>query len=397
MHIVYVSTQFVSITLTGGLGNHLLRMGLSLVEMGHRPTIMMISDRDETEEYRGIQLVRVSGKRTALPRRLLAGTVHANAYQSKRFRAALRSLHAREPIDIVQYTNYRATALYREPSIPAVMRISSYRPLWDPLHPSASQSMKRRHAARLETRSFYSVDGIFAPSRVLAEAIRRDTGMSVEVIEPPFLMDEPKRDTSLLAEMAGKRPFFFFAGSLTRRKGAEAIAEAIYPLLSKYTEHRFLFIGKTENEAGQSTLDAVRAAAGDHADRVLHHPPVHHGKLYPFYEQSSLVILPSIIDNIANTALEAMSLGAIVVGTDGGSFEQLITDGQNGFLCKPGDADSLLLAIDRAEALSQVERQRIGRRAQERIAKLSPDRKIPELLSYYYRIIEEHRVRAPRR
>lgn len=387
MHIAFISTQFVSLSLTGGLGNHLQRVGLSLVAMGHKPTILMISDKDDDEEYQGIRLIRIGAKPASVLRRIGAGTLHANAYQSKRFRRALLKLHKRDPIDICQYTNYRATAIYREPSIPAVMRISSYRPLWDPLHPKAAKSLRRRYAAYLERRSFEKVDAIYAPSRVLAQTITKDTGFPVKVIEPPFVMDVLDRDESLLKDVVGVSPFFLFAGSLTRRKGAEAITKAIPHLLSKYPDHLFVFVGKTEETVSSDTIEEARRAAGNASQRIVHHGPVPHHKLYPFYERADLVLLPSIIDNIANTALEAMALGASVVGTDGGSFEQLIEDGTNGFLCEPGNAQSLLKAVDRGMEMSSSERIALGQRAKKRIEELAPEKTIPQLLDYYRSVV----------
>src|ERR1051326_7456438 len=50
------------------------------------------------------------------------------------------------------------------------------------------------------------------------------------------------------------------------------------------------------------------------------------------YRASASVVLPSLIDNLPNSCLEAMGLGRVVIGTKGTSFEELITDEANGFL-----------------------------------------------------------------
>lgn len=379
--------------LVGGLGNYLLRVGLALKERGHQPTVFLISTHSAVEDYRGIRYIQVAGKNHHALRRLARGTRHANAYHSRLLADAIARLHREEPIDIVQYTNYRATALYRRPEMPAVMRISSYRPLWDPFHPTAEASRSRRIAARLEDASLRTVDAVYSPSRVLAEAITADTGIRVDVIEPPFVMDEVELDRSIVESTVGTSPFLLFAGHLTRRKGVDAIATGIEAILERHPDHLFVFVGRSDTYGGgvpgiEDTHDLVRRRAGAHADRLRFVQPIPHRQLYAFYERAAAVVLPSVIDNIANTALEAMALGAVVVGTDGGSFEQLIVEGASGFLCKPDDGPSLVAAVDRALAIDAAQRRTIGEAARRRIGELAPDITVPKLLDYYRGVID---------
>ena len=39
--------------------------------------------------------------------------------------------------------------------------------------------------------------------------------------------------------------------------------------------------------------------------------------------------------------LEAMAQGCIVIASKGGGFDGINVDGQNGFLCEPGDSEQL--------------------------------------------------------
>lgn len=391
MHIAFVSTQFMSASLVGGLGNYLLRAGLALQEVGHEPTVFMIADEANEETYRGIRLIRVAGKRHSPIARLLHGDLHANAYHSRLLNHAIKRVHRATPIDVVQFTNYRATALRRAKEIPAVIRVSSYRPYWDRFHPTAAKSRSRRLAARLEERAFYKADAVYSPSQVLADAISKDLGIRVDVIEPPFVMDAQRLDESVLREVTAGQPFFLYAGHLTRRKGVLVIRDALRRILDTHPTHRFVFVGRTDAKGERITPELFLDAAREHADRLHFVGTLQHEALYPFYREADAVLLPSIIDNIANTGLEAMAMGGLVVGTDGGSFEQLIDDGISGFLCKPEDADSLVEAVNRAMRVDAKDCLRIREAAKNRIEELRPDQKIADLVEYYQAVIAKER------
>jgi len=78
-------------------------------------------------------------------------------------------------------------------------------------------------------------------------------------------------------------------------------------------------------------------------------------------------------------------LGKVVIGTEGTSFEELITDGVNGFLVQPDDpealADKMIAAWtdDRVAAMSAA--------AKEKALEFAPEKTIPSLLSYYSEVL----------
>ncbi len=49
------------------------------------------------------------------------------------------------------------------------------------------------------------------------------------------------------------------------------------------------------------------------------------------------------MDNFPNACIEAMYFSKVVIGTDGASFEQLITHGKNGLLCRIGDSPDVVV------------------------------------------------------
>jgi glycosyltransferase involved in cell wall biosynthesis len=135
-------------------------------------------------------------------------------------------------------------------------------------------------------------------------------------------------------------------------------------------------------------MEYIFDKAGSERHRVLHFESMRHEALYPIIKNAHAVILPSRIDNFPNTCLEAMYFGQIVVGTRGTSFEQLIDDGVSGFLCPPDDPKSLLKVTQKALNLSNLQREAMSKNAKNRIAALSPEKVIPELIHFYKSVIQ---------
>lgn len=138
-------------------------------------------------------------------------------------------------------------------------------------------------------------------------------------------------------------------------------------------------------------MDRVFRHAAEYADRVLWIPAQPHETLYPIIARACAVVLPSRIDNFPNACIEAMALERIVIGTRGNGFEQLITDGESGFLCEVDDAAGLLATIERVLALTSDTSRSIGRRAEERIRILAPENTVSALLDCYLDAMDMHR------
>ena len=68
----------------------------------------------------------------------------------------------------------------------------------------------------------------------------------------------------------------------------------------------------------------------------------------------------------------------------------MIDDNFSGFLCQPGDSESLLGAMQRAVALSDDEAAEMGARARERINQLRPEVVVAQLLEFYREVIAAH-------
>ncbi len=80
-------------------------------------------------------------------------------------------------------------------------------------------------------------------------------------------------------------------------------------------------------------------------------------------KKADLILLPSLIEGISISILEAMSLGKIVAATKVGGNPEIIKDGINGFLFKPKSSNLIIKTIDRILKLNQSSKKIISRNA----------------------------------
>jgi len=392
MRIAFVTPEYITEkNWDGGLANHLGRVCPALAEMGHEVVVVVASHLEGKIIQDGVEVCRVRGSATALSwmnRSTLWKLQDANRwiFQSWAFNRAVARFHRDRPFDLVQYASYTATGLFRLKSVPSVVRVSSYEPLLQKAY-EVPATPDNRLRGWLDKVAIRRVDGIFGPSRLIAEVVEKETGRPVEVIEPPFTLDRREWDEQPYRDQLEGKKYLLFFGTLGVLKGVCTIAEVLQSLLEANPELNLVLIGKNTNYQGRPIIDYVWEKAGSFRGRVLYLGKMKHCQLHPIISHATAVVLPSRIDNLPNTCLEAMALKRIVIGSRGASFEQLIEDGKNGFLCPPDSPEELLAMIKKALELSASERRDMGDKAAKRVEKLRPETAISYLVDYYRDVI----------
>lgn len=215
-----------------------------------------------------------------------------------------------------------------------------------------SRRLWRRRRAALETIAENRLT-IVAPSRWLADAARQSKLFSrfrVEVI--PYGLDTDvfcPRDRSVAREALGiptaARVVLFVCDRMAnRRKGFSLLLDAL-SRLGNVPNLWLLSIGNGERLAGTAFPHRHIPFIDD--DRLLS----------VFYSAADLFVIPSIQDNLPNTALEATACGVPIVGFDVGGIPDIVQGHRNGRAVPVGDTAAMAAAIH--EILGDAERRRV--------------------------------------
>jgi glycosyltransferase involved in cell wall biosynthesis len=398
MRIALVTIEYVTEpNFAGGLSNYTHKVALGLKELGHTPEVFVYGKSSEVFEHAGIRIERCPPQHNLkirlldrLARRLLKNSkepfVEALGYSwgAEKF---LRRRHSSSPFDLIHYTHLNGSGVFLRRSIPSVVRLSSFRDLW--LEHGFVQNPAHIYG---EDRSIRRAHGLISPSNWVGAYVSEKFARPVEVIESPFVPTARHPDDSIYRKhLTGITKYGLYFGSLTKYKGIYVLAESLKKFLEERPDYHFVFVGRDMyGDPGDPHWQRICRVVGRSQDRLHRLESLPHNQLFPIVEHAAFVALPSLADNLPNTALEAMATGKVVIGTDGRSFEQLIKDGISGYLCQPGDSESLLVAMRRASELSNVKAAAMGEKARARIDLLRPEIAVAKLVDFYREVIAAH-------
>ena len=396
MNIAFLTPEYVTEKkFDGGLANYLYRVAQGMKQRGHHVEIFTKSDKNETISHQGILVHRIKVNSfifkfiNHLTRYRFRNSLYILS-QSYCLRKNLLRRHREQPFDIVQPTSYLACGLLSTFSRPApiITRISSYEPLWRKFY-SKRLTSDQRLIEWLELFALRRSNAVYAPSTFLSHILREKANIKADVLRPPFLLETNDFDESIYREhLAGKKYFIFF-GTIGLLKGGEVLARCLPTILSQYPEMYFVFVGKdSASPNSHSMLQYILQRAGAYKKQIIYLGVLRHSQLYPIVRYSRAAVLPSLVDNLPNTMLEAIALGKVVIGTKGTSFEEFIDDGISGILVEPNNPLELGQAMQRVWVMSNEERENIGKVAQERVALLSPERTCNSLEQYFQKFIK---------
>ena len=318
-----------------------------------------------------------------------------NLYRSYIYNKTINEINKAERVNIIQYSAMYNLALFRNRKIPAIIRLSEYPVLWRKAGSEKDFSIKealeeKRLDEELQVYAYKKVDNIIAPSYLLKSIVETRVNKKIEVIESPVLIGKSVDfyQQHFCEERLKGKKYFLYYGGISARKEAHIVAEIIPKILDLYPEYYFVTAGKCQiipfDRKKRNFLEIIEELPQNYHDRCLYLGNIDdRDRLFSVVANCDICVLPTRIDNLPNTVIESMGLRKVIVSTDKTSVEQLITDGENGFLCKVDDPESLIQKIQAAMRLSDKERIQMGEKAEERVNNMRPDVVYDKMMNIY--------------
>lgn len=315
----------------GGVERHVEEIGARLVERGHEVTVFVRPNYTENppDEYRGM---RVQSVRTV-------GTKHLDAI----VHSGASTLRAAGRYDIVHYHA-------QGPGVPAVIpRYLSRSKVIQTIHGLDSQRSKWGGAAQkmlsvAEWMSARVPDGTIVVSQALADHYRteydRDTWVIPNGVIPPT--KKPPHEITQQFDLVGG-DYVLFVGRFVPEKAPDLLMEAFRDVA---TDARLVLAGGSSFT--DDFVDRLNLL-GSRDPRVIMPGYVYGDLLDELYTNAAVFVLPSSLEGLPLTLLEAASYDTPLIASDIPPHAEIITNSGPGHRLFPsGDRGALTSAIGQA-------------------------------------------------
>lgn len=391
MHIVMVTAFFTdnSYTPLSGMPRYVYKISDLLQQCGHQVEIVAGSTNNRKWVYKGVKVYNAQWHGTMYgPKKDVAADIFRREFAIQK---VLHEIDKKETIDIVQYAGWSGVGFLHSLKCPSVLRLSTY----SKVQYNQSEVFKKN----VEIYSFWErmsgrrADGVIAPGELLGREFEKDISRKVTIMETPF-SNNVKETQSFYEANLKNMEYMMFYGMASKDKGFETIGDMLVKFFAVNSEMNFVFAGWDVKTGDESAVQKLKGKLGKNAERVIYLGIIPQEQLYPVIRHSEFVLVPSLIDNLPNACLEALSLDKIVIGTYNTSLEQMICDGENGFLTFPGDSDSLYEAVIKASSLSEDQKQQMSEKNKIIMKKYAPEVAVKKLENYYNMLIKNRRCRS---
>lgn len=390
-HIVYITREYPPSFRAGGIATYVQEMANILIKNGWKVTVISASDntlKDSIVNENGVTVIRLSGGDFFL------GNVEKNLFLIKKLRLIYRFFSYRykirqvvqniEDISLIEAPEYGAEGLFLlNLKIPLVVRLHCPM-LLDRLTLTKKKltffNFHYYWLGYLELWVVKKAENITSCSQAIKRWFVEEIKIEQSKIKTIYNSIKVADSINHLS-IKSENYTVFFAGSILEEKGVGELIEAIQILRKKGYDINLILAGKMAKYAQDLQLKL-------HTEQINWYKFLGHvsdrNELVCYYQNANVCCFPSWWESLPYVCLEAMSFGAIVVGTTKSGFEEIINEGISGFLCPPQNATLLAETIEKALNLSTDERKLMAKNAIENIKNRFSETVVQENINYYH-------------
>lgn len=399
MRIAIVSQEYPPETACGGIGTQNYAKAHGLTALGHDVHVISHSTDDRQHVYADgeVQIIRIPGFDNRLP--IATEEVRWITY-SANVAAAVADLHARKPLDLVEFADWGSEAYIHLLNQTVWNRIPTVIHLHGPIVMFAHAigwpdplSQFYEVASMMEATCLQRADAVFSSSRCSAEWCERFHGLDARLIPVMHTGVDTNVFYPLEVDKA-ENPTILFVGKIEPNKGVELLVDAACTLVHRIPNLRLRLLGRGNpvfakklahrvNEAGCPELLEL-AGYVDHAQL-----PNHLSRAHVFAAPSEYEGGPGFV------YLEAMACGLPVIGCSGSGASEAVRPGETGLLIPPRNLDALVEALECLLADTRLCHQ-LGRNAAKYVAReCNRADCIRRIEAYYSKVISHRQTKEP--
>ena len=400
MDIAFLTPEYphTQTGVSGGIGTSIRALALALVKLNHGVIILLYGQKqDGSFEDEGIKVeciknVKVKGLSWWLTRKKLERIINTH--------------HANATIDLVEAPDWTGITSFIKPKkCPVIIRMNGSDTYFCHLENRPSKWINRFY----EGRAMQKADGLISVSRFTGELSLKLFGLSrsFEVIPNGVNLDQfhgaPSNELSnidkskdeLKNQLSLNKKTILYFGTLIRKKGMLELPHIFNQIQQLHPEVELLLIGKDSGDVksgSKSTWALMEPLFSESAiKQVRYLGPVVHEKIKENISRAEVCVFPSFAEAFPLSWLEAMLMGKAIVASNIGWAQEMIEDGEQGFLVNPKNHTEFAHRVSQFLENKDLA-QKMGKNAQERVKKEFSSHEIAKQSLAYYDKILSHGV-----
>ncbi|HEU4496840.1 MAG TPA: glycosyltransferase family 4 protein [Flavobacterium sp.] len=377
MHIAFLTPEYPhKETLhTGGIGTSIKNLAEALVEKGVSVSVIVYSQKQDLSIIEnGIAIYLVKHREYAF-----FGWFFYRRYIQK----YVNELTLKNKVDLIEAPDWTGITAFMHLKAPLIIRFHGSDAYFCRLE-GRKQKLKNY---LFEKTAFKKAKAFIAPTRFagnLTKEIFRLDSRKISVLH--YGIDLQEFSNNVPAQYS--EGLILYVGTIIRKKGVLELPSIMERVIKKYPNAKLVLIGSDSSDIQTQSKSTWHLMQSQMPERVKKHM-AYIGKV-PYKEvkkhvtDANVCVFPTFAETQGMVTIEAMALHKPVVNSSIGWSQELIVDGESGFLVHPKDHD--LFASRIVSLLSdQYLALEIGRQAAERTKELFDIKKIAEQNIDFYK------------
>ena len=384
MHIGFLTPEYPhpKVAHAAGLGTSVKNLAEALSKKGVEVTVFVYAQsRSEIFNENGITIYLIPDQNFLIGKWF---------FYRKFVQQYIQKIINSEKIDLLEVPDWTGVTAFMKFSVPIVVRFHGSDTYFCHIE-NRKQKLKNR---LFETIAVRRAQGYIAPTRYAGEVSSRLFGIKhekIQTIHHGLNLNQFKNDAPEIVE----KNVILYIGTIIRKKGVFELPNIFNNIRIDFPEARLILIGSDASDVysgKNSTWELLQSMfSKDDLSNVTYLGKLPYEEIKNYIKKANVCVFPTYAETLGMVTIESMAMQKPVVNSSIGWAQELIKDGESGFLVYPNHHDLFANKIKSILADDKLSIE-IGKSARLRVEKKFDIEKIVEQNKAYYRslIINKH-------
>lgn len=380
MHITFLTPEYPhsKVLHSAGIGTSIKNLVAALVKKDIKVSVVVYGQSEDTiiqEDGVEIHLVK--------KRKYKWATWY---FYRKYLQDYLNALIVKNKVDLVEAPDWTGITAFMNLKAPLVIRFHGS----DTYFCHLENRKQKRKNFWFEKLAIQKAKAFIAPTAFagkLTQQLFKIRNKTIATIYYGLEVEKFRNDNAIHEE----KGLLLYIGTVIRKKGVLELPDIMKRVIAKMPEAKLILIGGDSYDAAtgtQSTWQLMQELMDDNVKNSIEYlGKVPYQEVRDYIQKAQVCVFPTFAETLGMVTIESMAMKKAVVNSNIGWAQELIIDGESGYLVHPGEHETFSAKISDLLEDDQL-RQRIGLKAEERVCTVfNIDTIVEQNIAFYQKTI----------